>query len=652
MKFPQKDYYLTGTAVPVSSLKSLNSAGIGEFSDLKLLADWCNASSLDLIQLLPVNDTGYQTSPYSALSAYALHPAYIAIDEICPGYENETEAIRKKYNSHERLDFQGVLNEKLKLLKKIFSDKKESILQDKKITEWEKANPWLINYSVFSFLKEQNDNLVWMEWKKYRDPSEKEIKNLYKKHRQEMIFYSWIQYHLEKQLHGASEYLQEKGIALKGDLPILMNPDSADVWGDRKYFSMELRAGAPPDMFSEDGQYWDFPTYRWYNLEKDDYCWWKNRLKQASKFYHAYRIDHVLGFFRIWSIPAWCKSGSMGYYRPRKFITLTDLEFLGFDEGRIKWLTYPHVPGWELRESTGKYAEIVAETFLSRIGNEDLFLFKDEVTKDDIWAADLPGEIKGAIVNFFHNRTLLPLENETYAQTWYFRETRAYQSLSDHERHQFENLLEEISTNSAYLWENQGLKLLSFMMESSDMLVCAEDLGAIPKCVPKVLDELKILGLHVLRWSRHYHREGDPYKRPDEYSPWSVCTPAVHDSSTVRQWWIEESDKTQLFEALDIEESLSGEPDAETLKTFYTALLKTTSRLCIFQIQDLFALDDSLKDPVPENERINVPGTVNDFNWSYRVPHTLESLLENKGFHKTLNSLIKSRRETKCTEFR
>ena len=459
------------------------------------------------------------------------------------------------------------------------------------------------------------------------------------------MFYSWVQFILENQLSKVTQYLISTGINLKGDLPILMNLDSADVWASRDIFNIQNRAGAPPDMYSADGQNWGFPTYYWESMEKDDYKWWKERLKQAAKFYNAYRIDHVLGFFRIWTIPPKYNSGSMGYFSPSSYLTIQELQNIGISNGRLKWLSKPHIPGHELRSLLGLESNDIIRELLQQINNEDLFLFKDCIESvNDIYSnMEISDEAKNILVNFYQNLTLLKIDDNNYATTWFYFKSRGYKSMNDHEKYEFEELLKSKNELSMRIWETQGAKLLKFMKESQDMLVCAEDLGIIPQCVPKVLEDLNILGLHVNRWARKYKEVGEPYIKPSQYKYLSVSTPAVHDSTTVRQWWSELTLTDEFSNALNLEKILEKDPTESEVKKLYEALIKTSSQIAMFQFQDLLAISNKLRNKDSNKERINVPGTVNNENWCYRMEFTLEQLIKETKFNNELKAIIEKR---------
>ena len=312
-------HLVTGVSVPVSALRGAKGCGTGEFADLVDLGAWCAASGIELIQVLPVNDTGWNSSPYSALSAFALHPLYLRLTDV-PGSAPFAAAIRAFADSAAtggRLAYRETLEFKLSILERIFQGSVAEIRRDPGFARWRADNPWAIPYSVFSALKSERGPASWSSWPApLRDPSASDIAAWHAAHEEQCLLHEWTQYLLEGQLSAASRALRDMGVMLKGDIPILMSEESVDVWASRRYFDLSSRAGAPPDMYSTQGQNWGFPVYDWENLARDGYRWWKDRLVQAAKFFHAFRIDHVLGFFRIWAIPRGETSGLLGRFSP------------------------------------------------------------------------------------------------------------------------------------------------------------------------------------------------------------------------------------------------------------------------------------------------------------------------------------------------
>jgi 4-alpha-glucanotransferase len=418
-----------------------------------------------------------------------------------------------------------------------------------------------------------------------------------------------------------------------------MNEDSCDVWAHPEIFISELSAGAPPDMYSPEGQNWGFPIYNWQAQSKNGYAWWKSRLAAAEKYYQAYRIDHVLGFFRIWASSRRDYSSALGRFVPYNPITVKDLTALGFDEARIRWLSQPHIPTGEvwdaLRNNWGgpfEESDIAAEAekvfskALDRIGSEELWLFKKNIKGEkDIDALDLHPAIRGSLFQAWQNRLFLEYEKGHFFPVWYYRNSRAYDSLSDGEKQELEALLGERQADSEQDWEIKGKELLTVLAGSSKMLPCAEDLGAVPDCVPRVLTKLKILGLRVVRWFRRWDQDGQPYIPLEEYPELSVCTPAVHDSSTVREWWEREADQGQFSGFLGFP-SLPRVYNPGTAKAVLHKIASAASRFRVFQVQDLLHLSSKWYAEDPAAERVNVPGSYNEFNWTYRLPASIAEI--------------------------
>lgn len=648
MKFPKIDHPLTGVAVPLSALRSQENAGIGEYPDLVALGRWCRDAGLELIQLLPVSDTGFESSPYSALSAYALHPVYLRLAGVT-GADSQAAAIQalgQKYKQARRVPFQDLLRDKLDLLRLIFQARFAEWKASPELAAYVKANSWVPEYAVFCTLKHRNHLAGWQSWSEFRQPKKADIKKFWdaEANQAETLFFAWLQYECERQLKAAAEELTKLGVALKGDIPILINEDSADVWANPELFSLENRAGAPPDGASPEGQNWGFPTYRWENLAKDGYKWWKDRIKQADKFFHAYRIDHVLGFFRIWATPSANWSANLGHFQPSRPISAAELNAIGFDEGRITWMSEPHIDGQDLRGQLGAEADAAVQKALVRVGTEDLFKFQPKLRGEkDLAALDLSDHAKGRLNAWFRDRTLLRLDEGRFLPTWAYYATRAYATLGAQERWDFDKLIQNSLAESEVLWERQGRELMDFMKNTTDMLVCAEDLGSIPDCVPRVLEDQAILSLKIVRWARNWNHPGQPYYPLKRYPLLSVCTPSVHDTSTLRQWWYEEPEHRGFLEALEIWDDLHGEYTPELAKRLISQILQTSSVLCIFQAQDLFALDARHRTEDPEEERINWPGTVSEKNWTYKMKPSLEDLGSDKDFTQRLAALIQGR---------
>lgn len=640
MAFPQLNSPLSGTAVPLSALRSRHGGGIGEFPDLILLGQWCHDAGLDLIQLLPINDTGFENSPYSALSAFALHPVYLRLADI-PGYssvEERAKVLAAELNARVQVDPQRVWAGKQALLRQMFS---HVVFSDADAEAWLAQRPWGRAYAVFWALRERYARSGWQSWPEHRRVSEAGLATLWAELGAEARFPVWLQIQAEAQLEAAVRALGDFGVALKGDIPILLNEDSADVWFHPEYFDLSYRAGAPPDGMNPEGQNWGFPVYRWDALARDGYGWWKARLTHAARFYQAYRIDHVLGFFRLWVTPSQNHTAQLGQYQPGPVLTEETMRSLGFDDARLIWMSEPHIFGLELRERLGEEAEAVVQACLIQIGHEDLYRFRPEIT-GELSLTDLPvsDHAKGFLVQWFRNRTLLRQPNGSFVPSSQYYVTRAYDSLGQEERWAFEHRIQEAQDVVKAQWEQQGRTLLGFMKETTGMLVCAEDLGSVPDCVPKVLKELGILSLKISRWARDWNAPGQPYFPVAEYPELSVCTPSVHDTSTLRQWWDEEPDHRAFLASMGLDPLADDGPytPAQAAKVL-GALMKARSRLCIVPLQDWFALDAGLRTEDPSLERVNTPGTVGGSNWAWRMKPYLEDLLARSEFTAQVRTL-------------
>lgn len=629
MKFRDIDRYLTGLSVPVSALRSSESCGVGEFADLPLLGRFCAKAGLDVIQILPVNDTGANSSPYSALSAYALHPLYLRLGDL-PGaaaYSAEMSEFRRHAEERTRFSYPEVLAFKISVAERIFAEREPAIRKDRKLSRWIDANRWVISYAVFKTLK---DSQVTEPGRALPSFDETLVSETWKSNESRCLFHAWIQFQLEAQLSSASKRLEEMGVRLKGDIPILMSEDSADVWGSPRYFDRSFRAGAPPDMYSRDGQNWRFPVYAWDALARDDYAWWKGRLLQAAKFFHAFRIDHVLGFFRIWCIPRTERRGLLGRFSPVVPMARDALRNTGFDDGRIRWLSAPHFRGAEIEARLGADAERIRRLYLLRVGDQELFNLRAEMDGEEaILALNEPEAVKDFLLSKHVDRALIAVSEEEFVPSWFFWQTTSFTGMSQEEQAKLREAITASRAASERIWEQRGRELLGMLRETTDMLVCAEDLGDVPDCVPRVLSDLGILGLRVARWARDYKAPGAPFIPEEGFPRLTVCTASVHDTSTLRGWWEESpAEREAYFRHSGFSGACPERLNRGLLLSIVSRLMGAGSLLCVFQLQDLLDLEEANWSADPREDRINVPGTVNEKNWTWRMPLTVESLAE------------------------
>ncbi len=677
MKFPTLRKSVCGIALPVSALMTKKSCGIGEFSDLILFADFCKKTGMRIIQLLPVNDTGTDSSPYNALSAFALHPVYIRLEELPEAvpFTKEIKALKNRLQPKtpaERFDYRAVLHEKNTLLHTIFNAAEKIIIADCEtgpLADWIQKNSWVKAYSVFKNQKRRHLHASWKQWKTMQFPSESDIEAAWNEPnlKREHLFYAWVQYHLHLQLKNAADYCAEKGLIVKGDIPILLNEDSADVWANPELFRADLCAGSPPDSDNPMGQNWGFPLYNWDTLKHTNYRWWKDRLTHAAQYYHAFRLDHILGFFRIWAIPKGEPSGLLGTMLPYAGISSEDLLQAGFTPERIQWMAEPHVPTSAIQSAVNGdylYAHGLLHRLTDRIGAEELWRFKSEIrTETDIGSFELPEQVEAVFREKWRDRMLVKAGYEPdgtllYTSCAVYQNTTAWNTLSEEEQSAFTALTKEKEALQYEQWKTQAEQILSELCAAVDMQPCAEDLGAIPPVLPPVLQKLNIYSLKVFRWERCWKEERMPFISLQDYPERAVAVTSVHDSSTFRGWWngeAGEAEKNAFFTALNLSpEQLDAFKDLqepcteEQIQLLLTALVQSPCRLAIFPIQDWLALiHTSLDGITPEQERINIPGTVSSFNWTYRLPLSIEKMLAHKTLIKQIKAVTKAQKEHK-----
>ncbi len=624
-----------GVAVPLWSLRLDDDGGTGEFRHLVRFGDWCARVGLDLIQLLPIHDSGTNTSPYSAVSAFALNPIYLDLSGL-PGSEEIAEdigALRRRYGSRETLAYGEIRAEKLELARRLFDAAVGT--EPAGLDAWMATRPWIRPYAAYVVLKERNGMRPWWQWSDDAEPSSSLIDGIWDDEVTGATcrFLAWLQYHLQRQLDAVVAALKEREIHLKGDVPILMSRDSADVWWERRVFDLTYQAGAPPDMFSEDGQNWGFPVYNWDLLEEEDYKWWRDRLSQAERWFDAIRIDHVLGFFRIWAIPDDDFSAQRGHYRPAKYLSRDDFVQAGVGAERVEWLAEPHVTGIDLRELLGDSIATVVDALFLRLPDEELYRFRPDIQGETAIAWMAPeGPVRDTLLRWFRDRALIDLGGDLYAPAWFADQCTRLSALSEEERGRLFGLFDQADRESSAIWRRAGYERLRALASEKDFLACAEDLGAVPPVVPEVLKELSILGLRIPRWTRLWDQPGEPFKAPEEYERLTVCTPSVHDTSTLRGWWEEEKDRAAFWGTFGLDYTMPDSLGAADVEAVLTAVYsRVASILCISQLQDYLAMDPALAPPSVDAERINWPGTTSERNWVYRMADSIEHLARNEG---------------------
>jgi len=648
-----------GVAIPVFSLRSGQSLGIGEFADLKPFGDWAAGAGLKLIQILPINDTTSShdwtdSYPYSAISVFALHPIYLRIADL--GYDmpmsfdQELMEAKNLLNPMEQVDHPAVMKMKGKLTRQIFQSHRASILASKAFRNFLSASrEWVIPYAVFCVLRDQYgtaDFSKWEDWAIYDKKRVDELASPSGAKWPEIAYHIWLQCELDKQLTDAVAHLHEKGLALKGDLPIGIDRQSVEAWSAPHLFKMDAQAGAPPDDFAVKGQNWGFPTYNWEVMQEDGFAWWQARFSQLSHYFDAYRIDHILGFFRIWQVPCDHIEGIMGHFDPAIPIHIHEIRNRGinFDYNRY---CRPYIRWNALEERFGDAAEYVKNNFMHDCGNGYFQLREGVLTQRrideyfmehphdafirqgllDCASEVLFFEVPGSDGKLFHPRMSM-------------QATHSYQDLDETTRWKLLDLYNDyFYVRQEDFWQARGYETLPAMRRASSMLLCGEDLGMVPACVPGVLKELGILSLEIQRMPKTHEIE---FYNPHNAPYMSVVSPSTHDMSTLRSWWKENSHTTArfLWQMFGIPFP-DAELSAEIASRILLQHLHSPAMWAIFPLQDLLAMDEKLRHPDPEAERINVPAIM-PYYWRYRMHLDISDLAKADGFNQRLRSLIES----------
>ena len=574
--FPVFPWKGAGTVIPIFSLRSEGSFGVGDFGDLKKMIEWADKTHQRVIQVLPINDTNithtWQDSyPYNSISIYALHPQYTDLRQL-PEIKNEErkthfEQLRQELNALPQIDYERVNNAKMEYLRELFAQEWATIKKRASYKDFfEQNKEWLVPYAAFCYYRDQYGTADFSQW-----PKEATVAAI-KATNKEVQFWYFVQYNLDQQMHAAHEFARDHHVILKGDIPIGISRDGVEAWVEPKYFNLNGQAGAPPDPFSADGQNWGFPTYNWDEMLKDGCSWWVRRFRKMAQYFDAYRIDHVLGFFRIWEIPVPEKSGLKGQFAPALGLSREEIEGYGI---------YNHM---------------------------ELFLVDHK--RADRW----------------HPRIAVQFNED-------------YEKLSDEEKYNFNRLYNDyFYRRNNQFWYQEAMKKLPRLTQATRMLCCAEDLGMVPDCVPWVMNELRILSLEIQSMPkddkvRFGHLSQYPYR--------SVCTISTHDMPTLRQWWDEDWDRTQDYYNSMLHRG-GGAPHplpGWLAKDIVSRHLTSPSMLCLLSLQDWLSIDEKLRLPDANAERINIPANPRHY-WRYRMHVTIEQLMQSDEFNETIKTLI------------
>ena len=650
---PADTWHGAGVAVPVFSLRSQSSFGTGEFADLKPLADWGKKVGLKLIQLLPVNDTSatgtwHDSYPYAAISAFALHPLYLNLAAVAnPQNKKRLKALepeRQRLNALEAVDYEAVMRAKLGFLKQIFPSQKAATFRAQEYKKFFAENKsWLLPYAAFCFLRDKFGTVNFNKWPEHQTYSAEKIAALAQAN-DEIAFHFFLQYHLHRQLQDATAHAHAAGLVVKGDIAIGVHRHGADVWQEPELFHVDMQAGAPPDPFAAKGQNWGFPTYHWPRMAADGFAWWKRRFAQMGDYFDAFRIDHILGFFRIWSSPAHAVEGILGYFVPAIAIAPEEFSARGihFDRSR---LTQPFISAAVLQEFFGEETDFIRRKFLTEAGPGNYSLKPEFATQRqvEIHFAKLKAnarnaKLKTGLFDLISNVVLLAVDGK-FNFRFAMEQTASFKHLPPEQQAKLRDLyVDYFFRRQDDFWMREAMQKLPALKRVTNMLICGEDLGLVPACVPEVMRDLGFLSLEIQRMPKS---PGVAFSRPADAPYLSVVTPATHDMSTIRGWWEEDRELTQNFFNRELGRAGSAPREAspEIVEAVVCQHLASPAMWSVFQLQDLLGMDGKLRRADVAAERINVPAIPN-FYWRYRLHLTLEKLAQAEEFNSHLKQLL------------
>lgn len=658
--FAISDIRCAGTLVPVFSLRSKTSFGVGDFGDLVKMIDWVAQTKQKVLQLLPINDTTLTKTwtdsyPYSCTSIFALHPQYADLNALPPLADKQRrqhyELLREELNALKQIDYEQVNKAKTAYLKELYAQEGQKTLSSAAFKRFfEDNSEWLVPYAQYCFLRDENGTADFSCWKGHATFNENDRAALANPRTQaykQVAFSYYVQFILSSQMAAAHDHARQKGVILKGDIPIGVSRLGCDVWQEPRYFNLNGQAGAPPDDFSANGQNWGFPTYNWAEMLKDGCRWWLRRFSNMARYFDAYRIDHVLGFFRIWEIPINSVHGLLGQFAPSLGLTREEIEAYGL-KFQEKLFTEPFITDWVLDRLFGERAQMVRDTYLNAPENGRYTMKPEYDTQRKIEAAfagkhdkrdtDLRDGLYALVsdvlfvrdhkdANKFHPRISVQFDC-------------VYESLYDSDKCLFNKLYDDYyyQRNNQF-WYREAMTKLPKLVQATRMLVCAEDLGMVPECVDWVMSELRILSLKIQSMPRE---SGIKFGNLSQNPYRSVCTISSHDTPTLRQWWDEDRNRTQEYYNTVLQKyGAAPHPLPGWLaRDIISRNLMSPSMLCILSIQDWLAIDEGFRLADADAERINIPANPKHY-WRYRMHVNIEDLQANSDFDQNVTDLIR-----------
>jgi len=654
------EWKCAGTVIPVFSLRSETSFGIGDFGDLKKCIEWLELTSQKILQILPVNDTTQthtwtDSYPYNAISIYALHPIYLNLNAMGNLNSAERRMFYKEkqvaLNALEEIDYEQVDKIKWMFFRELFAQDGNRTLQSAEyLSFFEKNKEWLIPYSAYSHLRDKYhtcDFHLWKEFSRYDKAAVEKFCQADKAHYPEIALYYFLQFHLHKQLSEVRDYACTKGIVLKGDIPIGISKTSIEAWTEPELFNSRYQTGAPPDNFSVTGQNWGFPTYNWEQMEADHYHWWEKRFRKMSDYFDAFRIDHILGFFRIWEIPENSVQGLLGWFSPALPLSEEEIKNSGFNF-QLERFTNAHINEQFLPELFGEYTQEVTQVYLNRTSSRHFALKAPFDTQLKIQKYFFGKEdSKSRMIQnglFAICNEVLFIRDKEQANHYHPRisahNSCIYKELDNADRYAFDYLYwHYFYQRHNEFWKEQGYNKLLPLISGTDMLPCGEDLGMIPNCVPEVMQKLRILSLEIERMPKESNSE---FIDLNHLPYLSVCSTSTHDMPTLRMVWKEDREKTQRYcnEILKRKGEATQDCTPDICEQIISNHLHARSMLVIIPLQDWLSMDENIRIKDENSERINVPANPQHY-WKYRMHFNLETLLNAGNLNEKITCLIK-----------
>lgn len=626
------------------------------------MIDWAVATNQKAVQILPINDTTMthtwtDSYPYSSISIYAFHPMYADLKQLGSLKDKKVMAEfnkrQKELNALPAVDYEAVNKTKWEYFHLIFKQEGEKVLASDAFRNFYEANKeWLQPYAVFSYLRDAYKTPNFREWPKYATYDAKEIETLCRPDSADyphIAIYYYIQFNLHLQLLAATEHARANGVVLKGDIPIGISRNSVEAWKEPHYFNLNGQAGAPPDDFSVNGQNWGLPTYNWDVMEKDGYAWWMKRFHKMAEYFDAYRIDHILGFFRIWEIPMHAVHGLLGQFVPALPMTREEIESYGL-AFREDFFLKPYIHEYFLGQIFGPHTDYVKQTFIEPTDTWEVYRMRPEFDTQRKVEAYFAGKtdddsiwIRDGLYALISDVLFVPDRNNPheYHPRIGVQHDYIYRALNDWEKAAFNRLYDQYYYHRHNdFWGQQAMKKLPQLTQSTRMLVCGEDLGMIPDCVAWVMNDLRILSLEIQRMPKDPKQE---FGHTDWYPYRSVCTISTHDMSTLRGWWEEDFQQTQRYynTMLGHYGAAPATATPELCEEVVRNHLHSNSILCILSLQDWMSMDGKWRNPNVQEERINIPANPRHY-WRWRMHLTLEQLMKAESLNEKIRSMIES----------